>query len=364
MIYHASEMPRLVLCPGSKGIQAQYPYIGEDQSAEGTVAHGIAAEVLKGERTLESYLNQSINNVYIDAEFLSYVEPYVDECAGLPDGNPSIEDNYTLNASDDTLSGTPDYCEHDVRSQTLYISDLKFGYSWVEVYENWQLLAYAVLAMEHCRVREPGFEQYCKHISLTIIQPRANHPDGPVRNWTFDADLLRGYRNKITGAMERASLAKPPICTGTHCRYCKGLLHCHGAQAATGYALEYAGTASHSEITPEQVALELEVVGRASKMLSQRLAALEEYGLSIGGVPGWEAHQSTGNLAWTPTDPIAIGDAMGVDLRGPVKPVTPTQAIARKILTKDTVAALASRPMGGMKLKRTDPKKVERILNG
>ena len=359
MRFSASKMSRIVKCPGSKKIQEAYPVLSGYAATEGTIAAKIAAEVLQTDKPLSSFLNQSIDNVYIDQKMLHHLQLYVDNCH--PSG--SVEQKLQLNYDAFTLTGTPDYWDFDSETGILLVKDLKYGYGWVEVYENWQLLTYASLIL-YSQITS-GLLEPCKTIELTIIQPRASHPDGPVRSWTFDADLINFYYTSIVEAMHKAILPEPPVQTGPHCRYCNGLLNCHAARAAAALAIDYAGTAGHSELTPEALALEIEIVNRAGKMLTQRQIALEETGLAMckAGkiVPGWEARNTLAPMAWS-INPIAVGDAMGINLRAPEKAITPTQAVNRKLLTADSISSFAGRPAGSMKLKRINHTKAKRIL--
>ena len=352
MKFRASEMPRVVACLGAKKIQRAYPNTSGYAASEGTVAHKIAAGVLGGAEIL-SYLGQSIDNIYINQEMLHHIQLYIDDCQGGGD----VEKSLQLDHEGHTLTGTPDYSCFDADTGTLKVKDLKYGYGWVEVFENWQLLAYAAL------LYHPGVHTA---IELTIIQPRAFHPEGPVRRWTFNADLMRNYTNRLMCAMDDAAIDDPVTKTGAHCRYCRGLVGCHAARGAAGYAIDYACTAAHACLTPEMIALELDITERAVKMLTQRQTALEESAIAMCKtgkvIPGWEAHSVMGSLAWD-VDPIAVGDAMGTDLRAPAKAITPTQAKNRKLLPADTIKSLASRSPGGVKLKRVDHTRAKRILS-
>ena len=338
-----------MFCPGSKKIQSAYPDKDRRAATEGSVAHKIAAEVLGTGGSLTGHLGRSIDNIYVDQEMLHHLQMYVDDCREPGE----LEKNRKFEYEGHTLTGTPDYVCFD--GGTLKIKDLKYGHGWVEVFENWQLLAYAVLC------QHPNL----KAVELTIIQPRANHPEGPVRRWTFPAKLLRNYTNQIIGAIEAADANEPVTTTGAHCRYCRALVHCHAARTAAGYALDYVGTSGHTVLTPDLVALEMDVTERAVKMLTQRQTVLGESALAMckAGkiIPGWEVQRAAGALAWD-VDPIAVGDAMGADLRAPVKAITPTQAVSRKLLPADTIKSLASRYPGNAKLKRIDHTRAKRIL--
>ena len=341
-----------MFCPGSKKIQSVYPNMSGYAATEGSVAHGIAAEVLKTGNPLTEYLGRSINNIYVGQEMLHYLQVYVDDCQAPGE----LEENKQFEYEGHTLTGTPDYVCFD--EGTLKIKDLKYGYGWVEVFENWQLLAYAVLC------QQPSLTT----VELTIIQPRASHPEGSIRRWTFPAELLRNYTNQIIGAFEAADADDPATTTGEHCRYCRGLINCHAARAAAGYAIDYIGPAGHTAMTPGMMALEMDVAERAVKMLAQRQTALEEAALAMCKegkiIPGWEARSVAGALAWNKDiDPVTVGDAMGADLRAPVKAITPTQARDRKLVPAATITSLASRTTGSAKLKRVDYTRAKRILS-
>ncbi len=342
-------------CPGSYTVQQAYPQEGGKAATEGTVAHWVAAKSLNEPHwDTAELLGTSRDNIYITQEMLDYVELYVRECQTQGFVEAPIKEEFHGN----NLSGTPDFWS--LTDGVLSVKDLKYGFGWVEVYENWQLLTYASLI--YFKLPNPSL---CKTIKLVIVQPRANHPDGCIRSWSFDADLIRNYRNQILNAMGEASLKEPPLRTGEHCRYCNGLTKCHAARGAAGFAIDYATTAGHNILTPEALSLELEIVSKASKLLTQRLSALEEEGLAMAKkgaiIPGWEARNTVGPLAWD-VEAIAVGDAMNIDLRQPAKPITPTQAINRKLLTKEVIKSLASRSAGGMKLKRVDNARAKRIL--
>ena len=130
--------------------------------------------------------------------------------------------------------------------------------------------------------------------------------------------------------------------------------------------MDAAGTSGHGPMTPDQFAMEMEFVTRASAMLGQRLTAMEAEGISMvksgAIIPGWEARRAMGAMAWTGTNPVAAGKMLGVDLRQPVKAITPAQAIARKLLTDKMVKALTRRELGARKLKRTDNKWARKLL--
>jgi len=364
MKFRASEMPMVVPCPGSKRMSTLYPDTSGVEANEGTVAHEVAGDALQNGTELKEYLNEILDGVLVDQDMIRHLTLYVEECRKGKPGK--VEHGMSANYEGHTLTGTPDYWQFDPATGCLRIPDLKFGHGVVDVFENWQLLTYAFLAWEFVLRLNPGQHNAFKTIELVIVQPRANHPAGPTRKWSFDADHIRTYRNKILGAMAEAALENPPIRTGAHCRYCPGLLACQGSAIAASYAMEYAGTLTHGEMKPAALSHELELVDRAFKMLRDRQTALIEMGLALNKagdvVPGWESRRDPGALAWDGDHMLTIGDLMDVDLRKSEAPITPTQAINQKLLTEKQVLALATRRMGGLTFKRVDHARAKRIL--
>jgi hypothetical protein len=97
------------------------------------------------------------------------------------------------------------------------------------------------------------------------------------------------------------------------------------------------------------------------------MTALEAHGVSLiqsgAGLPGYVAEQEMSNLKWV-VDAIKAGDEMGVNLRGPEKPITPTQAKDKKLVAPEMLQFMAKRSPGAFKLKRVDIDAIRRIVNG
>jgi len=359
-------MGRVVHCPGSCRLQARYERKENLAALEGTAAHGLAAACLTENTKPVDYLGQEIApGVIADAEMVRAVTLYVDTCRQYMGAEYGIEKSHTFEdtTNGNTLSGTPDLWAFDQAESTLRILDLKYGFGWVEVFENWQFLSYAALICMGGR-----FENYWPTtIELIVVQPRANHPDGPVRKWRFPAVELRNYADRLFNAMGLAAQESPTTHSGDHCRYCAALCDCHSAGAATGAALDYSGTAGILEQTPDSIAWELSAIERALPMLKQRQVALEETAMQMVKtgqiVPGYETRQVYGSLAWN-VDAIQAGDALGVDLRQDPKPITPTQTIQRKLLTEPMVKQFAARKPGAFALKKINMKAIRSIVNG
>lgn len=357
--FRASGMGRIVACPGSYRIEKQQPDKSGAAAKLGTFAAAVAARCLLGGGPLSNQLGYIDGEHIVDADMIHHLALYVDHVREEL-GHPVIEAPMSMEICGHTLSGTPD--AWGSTADRLTVTDLKYGHGWVEAEDNWQLLSYALL-VNHMS----GWYGW-KSVRLEIVQPRANHPDGPIRAHEFHGDLLRNEINILKGAMDAACMDGAPTRTGPHCRYCRGLLGCNTAEQAASYTLDIAGTNGSQPVGVPEALAHMELIALAAKRLEHRRVALEEFIMTKASqgepVPGYEYRQTVGPLAWN-MDPQAVIDAatvFGADVAQPANPVTPTQVINRKLLPPETVKALASRKSGGMKLTKINLKRIRRLL--
>jgi hypothetical protein len=367
MKFHASKMPRVVYCPGSAQIESRYKDVSVWEAQEGTAAHDVGARCLNTGTDAVALQGQTVQGFIVDVEMVRAVSLYVGTCREILETGFStsagVETRHQASEGPNTLGCAVDFWSFDAVAGVLYVLDFKYGHGWVEAFENWQLLAYAVALME--KAMESGYVP--KEVRLGIVQPRANHPDGPVRWWKFNGELLRNYRNNMFQAMRQATIENPPTISGPHCRYCRGLLHCHTMDAALAICMDVAGRSGDSIKDPDAEAWELMLIEKAIKTLGYKKAALETAifeRLKTGGkAQGYETTNTWSALAWD-VDAIAVGRLTGKDLRQEEKPITPTQAIDRGILTEAEAKKMAGRKQTGLKLRPINLERVRRILNG
>lgn len=348
-------------CPGSHLLEQQFPSNSGEAAKEGTVAHTLASWDLLGKGPAAQYINMEVDGVLVTDEMAHFVNQYVDYCRHVTAGSSTVlieQPQKMVIVDDHWLLGTPDYVV--ANEKVVNIIDLKYGFGWIEVQENWQLLSYAILVW-----LSYGGQWMPQNVRLTVIQPRASHPDGPVRHWDFDGELLRNYYNRIRGAIEQAALQNAPTKSGGHCRYCRALLDCTTNRQSSGQCLDVADNVGLMATEAKDVAVELSLIETAIERLTHRQTALEATGIKLAQegkpVPGYECKQSYGRANWT-VDAIATGDDMGIDLRAPAKPITPAQAISRKLLPERMVKMLSERKPGEFKLKRVDIDAIRRII--
>jgi len=348
MRFRASKMPRVMVCAGSYLLNERYLDDSGDEADEGNAAHVHAADHLLKDLPISA----TVTNL----EMFRAVSLYVKVCRSYMPQNVAeanatlcgIEDSFETNMMGLTVCGTTDFFSWS-QDGTLTIIDLKYGHGWVEVQENWQLITYAVLMW-----LKYGNRTMPNKVRLGIVQPRANHPEGPVRWWGFEGVQLRNYRNMIQNQITVAQHEGAATQSGDQCRYCPSILDCHTNRAAVAHAIDFASDVARSDLTGADLAHELATVKRAGKLIGNRYTALESYATenikSGGRVPGYCVKQTYGALQWDVKDPIAAGNDIGKDLAKPSTPITPTQAINSKLLTENEVAIMASRKLGAFKL--------------
>jgi len=117
----------------------------------------------------------------------------------------------------------------------MHVTDYKHGRGVVvEVVDNEQGLKYGVGA----RHLHPEVDE----VEITIVQPRAAHPDGPVRSAVYTRAQLDEFEQKLVDAAEEVGRPNAPLRAGNHCKFCGALAICPEAreeaerQAAADFA--------------------------------------------------------------------------------------------------------------------------------
>lgn len=355
---HAQAAPssadRIVNCTGSLQLEARYPEDEEsEQAREGTAAHWALAEVLSSRAVAEGQI--APNGVVLTREMVEAAESvlrYVLACIAAHGEQPSI---YRVEQRvgpgsrlPPAMWGTPDLVMFFPTANVLYILDFKFGFDWVEVFENWQLVAYLALVLDALEI--DGLQEQNMQVRLVIDQPRSYHPDGPRRDWTLPAASdARALVNILAGKVEESLGPNARLSVGEHCDNCRARHACPALLQAGNKGRDRSRAATPFDLTPQALGLELADLRRAIKLLEARetgLAAQAQALIEGGGrVPFWSVERKPGRLAWTAdaAQVFALGDMLGLDLRKAPEPITPTQA-KEKGLDDEVLKAYAERP--------------------
>ena len=125
-------------------------------------------------------------------------------------------------------------------------------------------------------------------------------------------------------------------------------------------ALEIAGEPDVHDLPVEALDYEMLRLEDAARMIQARLTGLQAQASHLirkgAMLPNYTLEAGNGRLNWLDESAeqaaLAMGDLMGLDLRKPVKAITPTQAMQR--MPKELIEQYAQRKRGEVKLVRFD----------
>jgi hypothetical protein len=347
-----SSLDRTVACNGwIKQASLMPPEAPTEESLEGEAAHWVALQMAMGYTV--GLGSKAPNGVLVTDEMIDGGHVYVDALEGLPG---KMEERVEIKRIHETECwGTPDRFTWTPATKRLRVFDYKFGFEYIEVFENWQLLAYAAGIMDAL-----GLHDQDVILELVIVQPRLSHRDGPVRMWPVSATKIRAMVNIAHSAAAEALGPNPTTKSGTHCLHCPARVNCITLQKTISGIMDFAGHADPMLSTPGDVGRELRMVTEMRNRLKARQTGLEaqaEAMLRAGKlVPFFMLEPGQSRLKWfedvKPQEIEALVKALNPN-KTALKPptlITPTQAIKGKVLDAAVMDAYASRPPGAMKM--------------
>lgn len=355
-----SSAARIVMCPGSRRMEALYPQEDTIDTMEGEAAHWAAAESLAFQPVAVGQV--AANGVTLNDEMVEAAELYAHHIIVREGGEVgSVERRVAADPHFPENYGTPDHAKYRLRH--LFVDDFKFGHGFVDVMWNWQLIDYAYLLLRQADM----MRDLDAKVTMTIVQPRNYHRDGPIRSQTL---TVRELLPKIGHMNERfrMSLRDDAPCFATDpdiCKNCSARGNCEAAAMAGWNAVPLAYASTPLIMSPAAVGLELRTLWRAQKQLAARVSGLEEHAMALAAqganVPGTRVEHGSGRTVFSnKTDALAVADAMGVDIRKD-DTITPAQAI-KKGLPAEVVSTLTFTPRGSAKLVMDDGTVAARIF--
>jgi Protein of unknown function (DUF2800) len=343
--YAPSSMYLTIACPGwIKQASLTLPEPDTEASREGKLAHAVAAAA--GEcRALPP-------NSEVTEEMLDGAGLWCEALEGYPAHIETPVQIQRVHMRD--CWGTPDARQWSPETLTLRAADYKFGFGFVDEFENWQLLAYMIGMIDELGLYDHPRAPEIK-LEMTVVQPRY-YNGKPIRTWSIMLPEIWPYLERMQAAVREADTDNPRVISGTHCTYCPARATCDTYRKTISNAIDFAGRADPMASTPEDVGRELKVVQEFIKRLEARetgLAALAEAMIRQGKrVPYFSFEQTVGRLAWVaPIEEVEmIARLLGKSVMAPAKPITPTQARDRKILDARVIGEYSARPNGAFKL--------------
>lgn len=340
------------ICYGYERMNAGRQLADEEQDdtirEEGAAAHWLAQSMAHGQMIAEGTL--APNGVAITDEMIDGVTEYLHALAawGIP---VNIERTMRIPSIREDMEGTPDAWAYDAIQKLLRLADLKFGYRYVDVFENPQLLCYA-----EGLIHEFNLNDLDLWVEFTIYQPRTFHRDGALRTWRVRASDLRPLINELKHAAAMSAMPDAVCVVNPGCQDCAARHVCQTLQNAALGALEYAYKAVPHDLPPVALGDELRRLERAQKMLEARITGLQTEAINLlrkgAIIPQYQYTHGVGREAWVSPEAeaqvIGMAKLFNKDIRKPEKPITPTQA--RKVLPERIVSMFSHRPPTAGKL--------------
>jgi hypothetical protein len=368
-----SALYRIGLCPASLTMQEAFPHLpweDEEASAEGTCAHWVLATVLTG-GPWPAVGTFDPAGTPTTEEMIDAVELAVDAvdamlaAEGCSRADLVVEQPVACKRIHESCWGTPDLRFWSRVRPMLFVLDFKFGLRYVDEFENEQLVAYTIGALDE----KPDLDDRAVDCANVILQPRA-YGKAPVRTWTYRASEIRAFVNVLANRVLEALAPNPPARAAPEaCRDCRARHGCPTNQRAGQEIMAYAGQPMPMELPPAALSTELRFATRALKLLKARvdgLTAQAEYLAAQGArLPHHTLKPGRGSTTWNVPDDqvIAIGKIVGLDLAKPPAAVTPLQAV-KAGLHDALLASLATKRPGALTLVEDDGSTARRVFGG
>lgn len=365
-----SSAARRMACPGSRALEAAHPREESESAKEGTRAHEIAAnylidkfQVLRAPVAALDFVPTDTDEMLEGAKQLAASIQFNIDPTLVP--HIIIEKRIAIKSIHPECWGTPDVWVVG-ENNILHIWDYKFGHSYVDVFENWQLIAYAsgILDLLATQNRLPPITDVHFH----IVQPRCYKTDN-VEGWLISVDELWPYLKRL-GISEHVSMRPDAKCQPSpQCKHCDASHVCQALQLAALEATETATENTPNDLTPDALGNELRVLQHSQALLDARINGLEQHATTLlkkgKPVPHFSLEQTNGRQVWNiPVGKIAaLAEIYGAKLLKEVEAVTPLQAIKAGVPEK-AIQKYSQRMVGGLKLVADDGKKARKTFGG
>jgi hypothetical protein len=349
----ASGAERWMNCPGSVALLKRMDLPETDEPeyrSRGTSAHSVGYECLTQGKDAWEFAGTEHGKHEADMEIMTAIQVYVDECRSLITSTAEVFHEFNIADPDfhPDFFGTLDFGAID--GTTMYIRDYKHG-AGVAVDCEWnpQIMYYAWGLLR----RFPNVET----IDLAIVQPRAFHPQGPIRRWSVSAEELRRWAlDDLRPAMARTE-EDGSLDAGPWCRFCPAKLVCPLMVSLFGAAC----TADPKLV----VRLDTQSLGRSyqyTAAVKSYLKALEEETLRrlMAGdeVPGTKLVNKKANRIYKAGAEDFFREAFDMDAYTKPELRSPAQMEDLGPLAKKLVAEWAYTPVTGLTVALASDKRV------
>lgn len=399
----ASTCERWWNCPGSCALIAKLPPADTSKyAAEGTAAHALCEDVLTnkihhsaqwdatykiGEEIEADDLIFKVTEEMADAANL-YVNTILEDIQRIGctlrgslevEGKDSwkhwdkktqdkpytlwtnIEKGFELKDIDADARGTNDASIFRP-GEILIVYDFKYGAGIpVEAKENKQMLYYAIGAAGD---KLMDF----KTIELVIIQPRAEHPQGPIRRWVTTPEYVAKFKEELRQHIAETRNPNAKTATGAWCRFCNAKMICP-AMRDKSYEVAKIDFSKKPEenkikLPTELTKDELKLFLDNTELLENYIAEVKAYAFKLldrgESIDGYKlVRSSKTHRKWNDTDEnvaTMLSLELGVDRAALFDTKLKTPAQVEKLVkgSKEIIGSYSYKPEGELKLVRED----------
>lgn len=374
-LYSPSGAKRWMTCSASVPLSENAPNRSSSYADEGTAAHELIERCLLQGKWPEDFRGQTINDFLVDDEMIEATKVFLVYVRQLIADNPGAywqpEQRFESPRLPDH-GGTIDFLLQN--EQLHHIVDYKHGAGVpVDAYANEQLSCYAAMSNRGQQT-----------IRMTIVQPRVDHDEGPIRTFECNQQYLYLFEEQVGQAIQRGEQARaiaaasdirqrPELFTITEegCRWCPASHDCPAhyelAKQNAMIAFSDPGEAAFGNTLPVRNLDDEQVLWllRNADTLRKFLDEVYEFALEqahAGNPPeGFKIVQSQGRRRWVPSDEelLAMMTERGFKVEDCVKQTVKSFNQLQKLpgIDKEWLDSLTERPVSGVKLvPDTDPR--------
>lgn len=323
-------------CRGYAKMTALYPEIpgvvDDTVREEGLAGHWVAHSMGQGFIVPEGSL--APNKLEVDSEMLEGAEMYLQDLRSV--GVPVYQET-PLPAPwiHPECGGTPDAWAWDPIKRKLYVWDYKYGYRYVDVFENPQLAIYVSAILDYLHkvglLQLDGNTEQEIQVEMVVVQPRSFSAE-PIRRWSCKAVILRPLWNNLRAAAVEVMSPDPVLKAGDHCNDCSARHACPAAQRTAEIGFDVSARSIPHDLTPTAMGDMLRRVRKAEEFLKSMGNGLEAqllHAIANGHVdPNWmhgHGRSSTVYKEGHEEQVIALAGLLKVDALKPRRAKTPKQ---------------------------------------
>jgi hypothetical protein len=256
--------------------------------------------------------------ITVTKDMIEAVSHYVEECERISkdadftelEHQVNLDPLFAPNGPPEPLFSTTDFVA--VKGPTMFLRDYKHGAGIVVEATTSQLKYYATAAYFGLPANLRG---QIVTVDMGIVQPRAHHPDGPVRNHVMTLKELADWaKNELKPKIIEVQTSKTLV-TGDHCKFCRALALCPKVLERTQALARASFSANPIQALPPTPAAN-PVPQNPQTLTNQQLAEVQNFASTIKGwleavqaevqtrlesdtpVPGWRLVPARKRRVW------------------------------------------------------------------